>query len=275
MRNNTDNNRLSIKKITNGICGSLLDFMIWQIALVGASFGQTGPQGVHKAFREADELLEKVNHNTLYSCWCNLMRNNLITYKKMGKKYYPEITKYGQQHLKQTFPAFQKNRPWNKRIYLITYDIPEIHRVKREYLRLFLLKIKSVLLQESTFLTPYDPRELVHAFISEKKIPGTIIVSDIGPDGAVGDTTITDLLISLYKLEDMNNRYKDFIELSKKNKNTYTHFLIFRYLSILKNDPQLPYPLLPKWWLGDKANTEYNNILKIYIKSTATAGKNI
>jgi len=27
------------------------------------------------------------------------------------------------------------------------------------------------------------------------------------------------------------------------------------YLSILKNDPQLPFTLLPKWWKGDQAYT--------------------
>lgn len=57
---------LSIKKISFEVFGSLADILIWQIALMGASFGKTsGPRGVYQAFQEADEILSKVNHHTL------------------------------------------------------------------------------------------------------------------------------------------------------------------------------------------------------------------
>lgn len=261
--------KITIKEITSGVCGSLVDFLIWQVALVGASFGKSGSRGVYQAFAEADEILGEVNHHTLAATWHNLTKKRLITYQKRNSKYYPEITKFGKARLDKKIPTYHKNRPWNKRIYLINYDIPEKYRIKRDRLRLFLYKIKATSLQESVFLTPYDPRQLVTEFLKEYNIPGTVIISDIGPDGAVGETDIHDLLIKLYSLDKLNQRYEDFIENVKKNKPPRD--LIFEYLSILRDDPQLPFPLLPIGWLGDKAYLLYCELQKIYINSHAAA----
>lgn len=259
-----------IKEVTYGICGSLVDLIIWQIALVGASVGKTGSRGVYTAFKEADEILDKINHRTLIATWHQLTKKRLITYKKRGHLYSSEITKFGQNRLKENFPQYHKKRPWDKRIYLITYDIPEKARVKRDKLRNFLLQIDARLLQESTFLTPYNPRELINEFGQKYKIPGNIIISDIGPDGGVGEMSIQDLLVKLYSLEKLDEKYEEFIK-HEKEKNRPLRFLLFEYLSILKNDPQLPFSLLPKGWLGEKAYLLYEKLREKYIYSYAAA----
>ncbi|OGG26202.1 hypothetical protein A2960_04455 [Candidatus Gottesmanbacteria bacterium RIFCSPLOWO2_01_FULL_39_12b] len=158
----------------------------------------------------------------------------------------------------------------DKRIYLITYDIPEKARVKRDQLRNFLLRIDARLLQESTFLTPYNPRELINEFNQKYKVPGTIIISDIGPDGGVGEMNIQDLLVKLYSLEDLNDKYEEFIKNARKKKRP-VRSLLFEYLSILKNDPQLPFSLLPVGWLGEKAYLAYEKLRRKYINSYAAA----
>lgn len=259
-----------IKKATWNICGSVIDLLIWQIALVGASVGKTGPRGVHEAFREADEILKNINHQTLASTWHQLTKKRLLTYKKNNNLYSPEITEFGRKRLLENFPTYQKIRPWNKRIYLIIYDIPEKYRTKRDRFRWFIKRIKTVLLTESTFLTPYNPRQLINEFVRKYKIPGTIIVSDIGSDGTIGETIIQDLLVKLYSLEELNDRYDTFIK-NTKEKNKPVQSLLFEYLSILKDDPQLPFSLLPKGWLGDKAYLSYEELRRLYVKMYAAA----
>lgn len=260
----------AIKKVTSNVCSSLIDLFIWQVALVGSSIGKTGPRGVSQAFYETDEVLKKFNHNTIYATWHQLFKKKLLTYKKRNNLYSPNITDYGKKRLQQIFPEYEKNRPWDKRIYLITYDIPEKARIKRNLFRQYLIRINSRLLQESMFINPYNPRQLISGFIERHKIPGTILVSDIGPDGGIGEMTIQDLLTKFYSLDDLNDRYHKFLK-NVKEKTKPVKYLIFEYLAILKNDPQLPFPLLPAGWLGDKSYSQYEKLKEIYINSYAAA----
>lgn len=259
-----------IKKVTYGVCGSIIDLLIWQVALVGASFGKYGSRGVNQAFSEADEILENFNHHTLSVIWHQLTKKRLITYQKRQNLYSPEITKFGKKRLQETFPEYHKNRPWDKRIYLITYDIPESDHKKRDRFRIFLKRIGTKLLQESTFLTPYNPRQLINEFVNKSRVPGTIIVSDVGSDGGVGETSIQNLLVKLYSLEKLNDRYEEFIKKGQL-KEARLRYLLFEYLSILKDDPQLPFELLPKDWLGEKAYSLYEKLKEKYIYTFAAA----
>lgn len=259
-----------IREATYKVFGSLVDLLIWQVALVGASVGKTGSRGVYKAFREADEILSNVNHHTLSSTWHQLFKKGLLTYQKRQNLYSPHITEYGKKRMEETIPSYNKVRPWDKKIYLITYDIPEVARVRRNKFRSFLLQINSKLIQESTYINIYNPRKLISDFISNNKIPGMIMISDIGQDGGIGETTIQDFLVRVYSLEKLNDRYADFIKNAKSKSAPFIN-LLFEYLSILKDDPQLPFELLPRGWLGDKANVYYMELEKIYINSYAAA----
>lgn len=254
-----------VRKVTSKVCGSLLDLLLWHTALVGSSVGKTGPRGIHEAFREADEILQKVNYKTLSSTWYQLTKKRLLTYKKRKNIIIPEITNFGKKRLLQKFPEYHQKRPWDRKIYLITYDIPTSSNTKRSKLRRFLNQIGCKLLQESVYLTPYNPRQLIRTFDDKYKIPGTIIISDIGQDGGIGEIDIKDLLVKLYALEKLNERYENFIK-NEKRKND-KRMLLFEYLSILKDDPQLPFELLPKGWQGKKAYETYEKIKKEYILS--------
>jgi len=260
----------SVKKITVGVCDSLVDFLIWYTALLGASIGKSGPAGVHQAFREADEFLEKVNHRTLASTWYQLTRKKLITYKKRENLYSPSVSEFGKKRLEETIPQYHKKRPWDGKIYLITYDIPEKANLKRDKFRYFLRKLGAKLLQESIFLTPYNPRQLINEFVQKYKIPGAIIVSDVGKDGGIGETSLQDLLMRLYDLEKLNERYETFMKNAQK-KEKPIQYLLFEYLSILKDDPELPFELLPKGWLGEKAYILYERLKAKYINEFAAA----
>jgi len=251
--------KLFAKELTYGVFGSLIDLILWQIFLVGASVGKSGPRGVNQAFREADEILSKINHHTLTTSWHQLFKKKLLTYKKRQNLYNVEVTDFGKKKLEQFLPHYFTKRPWDNKIYLVTYDIPEEKHKKRDLLRKFLIRIGCKILQKSVWVTLYNPRQLLDGFISRHRIPGMIIISDIGKDGGIGETTIQDLLVRLYSLEKINDRYDEFIK-NAREKNKPVKFLLLDYLSILKDDPQLPFELLPDSWLGDKAYHQYQQL---------------
>lgn len=248
-----------VREITGGVFGGLFDLLLYQVFLVGASVGKTGSRGIYQAFAEADKALEEFNHNTMVAVWHQLTKQKLITFQKRGNLYHAAITQYGKNRLKEKIPTYQINRPWDGRIYLVTYDIPEYLRNQRDILRRFLVRIGCKPLQESVYLTPYNPRTIINEYISNQKIGGTIIVSDVGRDGGIGESNIQDLIVRLYKLENLNDRYQEFIDnISEEVKPAYK--LHLQYFSILLDDPQLPFELLPRGWLGDKA---YQYFLKL------------
>ena len=253
-----------LRKLTYGMFASTTDLLLWLIYLSGASIGKTGSRGVYQAFREANKELEEFNHHTLAMIWYHLRKKRLITYQKRNNLYNPTITEYGKKKLNQVIPTYQKKRPWDGKIYLITYDVSEIAHTKRDRMRRFLKDLGCKKLQESVWLNPYNIRQLVDKFVSKNKIPGTIIISDIGKDGGIGNTSLQYLLVKLYELEKLDERYSEFI---KKATNHFLplNLLLYHYLSILKYDPQLPFELLPNGFAGNKAFNIYKQLKNKYI----------
>lgn len=264
--------RLSIKKLTYKVFGSLTDLLLWHIYLTGASIGKSGPRGITQAFREANEMLEKVNHQTFASIWYRLKKKRLITYEKRSNLYNPIITTFGKKRLAESLPTYHKTRPWDRKIYIISYDIYETAHQKRNKFRKYLQDLGCKKLQESVWLTPYNIRELLNEFIKKYNIPGTIIVSDVGKDGGIGETSIIDLITKLYNLENLNEKYEAFIRETKGQKRS-VQYLLFEYLSILKEDPQLPFELLPPKYLATKAHSLFENLQNNYIQMNIRPGR--
>lgn len=250
-----------LKKLTSGVFKALTDLILWNMYLVGSSFGKNGSRGVYQAFAEADEMLKNYNHNTIISAIQKLKKGKLVTLQKRNNLYSPKITAFGQKRLMKILPLYNEERPWDSKIYLITYDISENAHSKRSRLRKFLKDLSCKKLQESVWLTPYNIRELLNKFVKKNGIPGTIIISDIGKDGGIGETTLAYLINQLYNLENLNKRYNIFIN-NVKRKNNIPKNLIFEYLSILRDDPQLPFQLLDKKFLGEKAYSLYLTLRK-------------
>ena len=113
-------------------------------------------------------------------------------------------------------------------------------------------KLGCGLLQNSVWLTPYNPKNTLRDFIEEKNLSGAIIVSDIGKDGSIGEENIDELIRRVYRLNELNLRYKELINLIEEKKLNKIQAK-FQYLNILQDDPQLPFEILPSDWLGDKA----------------------
>jgi DNA-binding transcriptional regulator PaaX len=144
-------------------------------------------------------------------------------------------------------------------MHVITYDIPEKQSNDRKKLRQYLRIIGCGLLQESVWITPYNPIDILRNFIKDKQLNGNIIiVSDIGKDGSIGEEDLHAMIIRVYRLEEINKRYEFWL----KDNNHIDHGSMIEYLFILKDDPQLPFALLPSWWKGDSAYKKVKDALE-------------
>ena len=238
-----------------GLLASTIDlalFCVFQGINLGESeYGAIGARKATEASTE-DVLACGINSQTIKRAIWKATHQKFIKRSKTNKNFF-EITHEGLARLNSKIPLYKEKRPWDKHLYLVIYDIPEEEGRKRRILRDYLRKIGCGMLQASVWLTLYNPKGVLEKLIKEHDLPGSIIVADVGEKGSIGEEDLDDLVSRVYHLEDINERYKEFIkELKQPDLNkTQAYFL---YLSILKDDPQLPFEILPYNWLGDKAH---------------------
>lgn len=250
-------------KATDGLVGSAVNGVLWWLYWYGASFGKTRTSyGAYLAFREADEALKDFNYESFKQILSSLRKKQLIQKKKTYSGIEIAITRAGYRRIASLFPEYRRERPWDGYLYLISYDIPERKRSLRDLLRRYLKQIGCAVLQESLWLTPYNPRKLVDEFVSVHAIEGTLLVSRLGKDGAVGDEGLNNLLERVYQLQKLNHEYAKFIDLYKRTNTLNEWSVAMVFQRIIADDPQLPFALLPNGWRGDEAYRLYQKICK-------------
>ena len=72
------------------------------------------------------------------------------------------------------------------------------------------------------------------------------------PGGAIGEENLASLVVRVWRLDRLNDRYEEWLREYKRS-DKLDQWLVTSYLTILRDDPQLPFSLLPKWWKGDRA----------------------
>ena len=255
--------------LTEGLFSHAVDMTLWLFAYMGElsmpyAYGKTW-----KAQVAADQLLSEINYEVI--------KNAITTAKKRGyvktvrRHAWPEITEEGKRRLASIIPRYDDKRLWDGRMHIVTYDIPEKRKDDRDMLREYIRRIGCGRLQDSVWVTPYNPIDTLRKFIEEHELRGTIIVSDMGKDGSIGEEDIRSMIVRVYKLEDINDRYKEWLEEFENGK--IDRWGVIYFLSILKDDPQLPFALLPSWWKGDWVYKRIELVLKNYVNFSATAGK--
>ncbi len=247
-----------IIKISEGVVANLTDFILVQIffTLELTGSGKITNYTADRAIEAAHNQLTEVNYQQLKLAVYRLKKKGLVKYIKREKILLPQITAAGKKRLKNLLPVYDEKRIWDKRIYLVTYDIPEKKKFDRDTLREYLKKIGCGMLQASVWLTPYNPKEVLREFIEERKLAGQVLISDLGEDGSIGEEDLRELVVRVYNLEDLENRYVEFIQKwggKKKLNDSEKTRIYFAFTSILMGDPQLPFELLPEDWAGNNA----------------------
>lgn len=249
-----------IRETTEGVFESLIDYVIWFAGFSTSAMLPQSPYGVgSRASRVGEELLATVNYRSIKLAINEARRKGLIKKVSKKRKSSPAITKAGWERLNRKLPQYQKKRIWENKVFLLTYDIPEERRRDRDVLRDYAKRLGMGMLQKSVWFALHDPCDILEKFIEERNLRGTIIISSLGKDSSIGDEGLEELIVRIFKLKEINERYIEWIDKTKENSAKRVDLLL-QFISILKIDPQIPFELLPNWWVGDEAYKIYKTI---------------
>lgn len=258
-------------KVAEGLFAHSVDFGLWfAMYMASMSLPQSQYGQLWRAKRSADRLLDQINYEVIKNAIQTARKRRWVKIIKRGA--LPEITIEGKKRLASIIPQYDQNRVWDGRMHLVTYDIPEKQRNDRYLLREYLRIIGCGLLQESVWITPYNPIDTLRGFVEQHGLKGNIIVSDMGKDGSIGEEDLRAMIVRIYKLEALNDRYEAWLQ-DIDEQEEIDHLSLVLFLSIIKNDPQLPFALLPPWWKGDRAYQKVKSKLEKVVDSLATGVK--
>lgn len=239
-----------VVKISGGVVSYLADLLLFMITYgVELSTAGYGAGAANKAYARATRELFGIDERSTSRALSKLKEKGYVKYTKDGPDI--EITAAGKKRLQRSVSIYERRRKWDGRIYLITYDIPEHRKLVRDRFRRWLKKIGCGMLQASVWLTPYDPRGVLGEYIRYNRLEGEVLISYTGKDGSIAGKDVKKLLAKVYHLDGLNKRYKEFL---KKPLEKWPGYKVaFEFYAILKDDPQLPFELLPDDWEGDNA----------------------
>lgn len=258
--------RRLVSRASRGVIQTLSALVLYELAFGVALLTTGGGKSVramHRAEQRAGDIADQfflsLDPSKVQGALFDLRRKGLVK-TVAGKWYEAQLTKQGLDALKQDVPQYREKRPWDKRVYLVSYDIDEEDHQLRKLFHGFLVDIRCAPIQKSVFLSVYNPRGLIRSWLREHVVLGDILVSDLGPDGLLGDRPLTEIVKDAYRIDQLNQDYAEFLRVFPTSTldNPSTRLPAwFQFQSILQRDPQLPFELLPDDWLGDRA---YNRI---------------
>jgi DNA-binding transcriptional regulator PaaX len=233
------------QKTTDTIARTLTDTLLYFLFLYGASFRKRGSRGIYEAFEQAQADMTEINYDQIKRALANLTTKKLLTRSAKRSSLEIQITKEGHSRINELFVHYRTIRPWDGHVYLISYDIPEHAHTKRNVLRGYIQKIGGARLQDSLWINPFNPQTLLEAFAQTQNINGTILISKLGKDGAIGKESLRDLIFHTYHLDALAKRYEQFMRQYEQRETVSRFQAALQYHAILIDDPQLPFELEP------------------------------
>lgn len=258
-----------IKKITRGVLSTLADVIVLQ-SVVWYEF-LSNPKaramgGLNYAVAKRLDILDGtegvVDEKSYKQAFKRARRKGWI-----DKDFYP--TKEGKKRLESTLNiCFEKPKKWNRKWHIVVFDIPENKRRIRNILRKKLKALGFGMLQASVWISPYpylgDVEEIVKFYHLKPYVLYAV-------SKKVGRCNSKELANQVWKLDELNKQYKEFLDKYEKLKNKSAirdlNKLKFDYLSVLQIDPRLPSELFPEDWVGEKAYEIYKKMLKSIMNS--------
>jgi len=249
-----------VLEIGQNLLVTATDLTLWSIYFgIGVGGGGRSSRDIYQAAAKADEIVSRINYQSFAHALQHTKEQGLTCLIRKAGGLRISLTEEGEKRIRGKIPQYKMKRPWDRKLYLITYDVPESKRSQRDKLRYFLNQILAVKLQESVYLSPYNHRKEIKAFVEENGIPGTVIVSDTGIRGSIGSKDFRTLVSEAYKLESLNQRYGEFIKEygPRSTKPCSRAEVALAFNAVLQDDPQIPFDLLPNDWLGEEAYQLY------------------
>ena len=206
-------------------------------------------------------------HQFNHLIWRTLKAGYIEKIEKQGKIYI-RITSLGAKMTQRDFPLLHlQNKPWDGKWRIVMFDIAEIQKKKRDYLRDKLKELGFGMLQESVFITPHDIIKDFSEYVESIGLQDSVDILEASY--ILGDAR--ELAKRVWKLEELNEKYLEILQEAQKMKNSHLTIargrtkqlnskaikeareIKERYLKILISDPFLPLALLPKNYSRDQA----------------------
>lgn len=255
--------RKKVIRLTKGLISTLEDFVLMQIAIMD-KITLHPVESLTRRIEHMEMRLDGYDPDDFYSAF----------YRAREKGWLDpdwKLAKQGWKRLKSILPQYEKPPEWDGKWYIVSFDIPESYKRKRDAFREKLKKLDFGRLQNSVWISPVNYLANIESLVKFHKMEHWVIPS---VTDKLGRVTSEELAERVWPVERINERYKNFISRCKgffrKEKGyRFNKFgLQTEYLSILKEDPQLPKDLLPGDWQGKKAHKFY---LKLLVESSAKA----
>lgn len=257
-----------IIRLTDGLFSSAIDLTLFCFFAGGEAFAKAAFKRptYQPDLTETEKLLSQINWQTIKNAINHLKKMGLL--KSIQHSLLAvEITRAGLEKLSKQLPRYKTRRPWDKMIYLVSYDIERDKNWYRDRLRHLLLSVGATRIHDSLYITPYNPKGILKQFVKENGSHGNILISMLTKDSQIGENPdIKELLWEYYGMEEINLSYKNFILAYQGEKKGQVSPIqvAMDFLAIVKKDPQLPFELLPAKYLGDKAYLLYHRLTKEY-----------
>lgn len=243
------------KEASLGVIKNATDLVLFLLAFgIGLSTSGRSSRGVYEAARFA----EGVNVDRIQRALTHLKSKGWI-------KHDLTVCSEGQKRLNTFVPEVRKYpKRWKGVWYLVSFDIPEKIAWKRNNLRTALERMGFGKLHQSLWISPYNFLGDVEKYCKNEQLQKFVLpaISD-----KVGTRMSQELADQVWHLEQLNNGYHAWIrEYEKRNTDPEAQFkLIFEYSALLRRDPFLHKPLLPRPWYGDQAHKLFRKLAPLAI----------
>lgn len=198
--------------------------------------------------------------NTYHSVRQSLKTGYIEKIIKNGQPYL-RLTSKGKEKIKRDFSLVRwQNQKWDRKWRIVIFDIEEKERFLRDSLRKKLRELGFGMIQESTWISPYDVAIDFREFVKSIGLSEKVFVMEVNHLLA-GDPVV--LASKIWKLKEINQAYQELLEMlnscydrDKDMTGTVKKSdVVEKYLEILKADPCLPKELLPENWVGEEVKT--------------------
>jgi len=182
--------------------------------------------------------------------------------------------------IKRRIPRVEKikyNLPlWHRNWTMVVFNIPETKKSLRDQIRYQLKKHGFAVWQNSVWVSPHSLDEMLKRFLTNHNLEKNVKVFS----GSLSSDDEKELVENIWQLQQLEKGYRNFVidakrsfkrlknlsnlenELKEKALDLLAKTTEVKYLNIVRFDPFLPRPLLPRNWIGSRAFRIYQQLEK-------------
>lgn len=156
-------------------------------------------------------------HNFNHLIWRTLKAGYIEKIEKEGKIYI-RITSQGTRRTQRDFPLMHfQNKSWDGKWRIVMFDISEIQKLKRDYLRDKLKELGFGMLQESVFITPHDIIKDFSEYVESIDLMDSVDILEASY--ILGDPK--EVAERVWKLGELNKKYLEILQEAQKMQNIH------------------------------------------------------